>query len=128
MFGGALRTQRIQRCLHLVEGRPCELSQLDVTDAVGNAVVSYTHLLHLRAEIKCPGGKCKEFTLVNLNTGAIPTNEQAAVLAGNDEAAKAALAKEFGLTVAYGLICKDTFILLFETSSFFAISSIFFPS
>ena len=36
-FGGALRTQRIQRCLHLVEGRPCELSQLDVTDAVGNA-------------------------------------------------------------------------------------------
>ena len=59
--------------------------------------------LQLRAEIKCPGGKCKEFTLVNLNTGAIPTKEQAAVLAGNDEAAKAALAKEFGLTVAYGL-------------------------
>ena len=47
--------------------------------------------LQLRAEIKCPGGKCKEFTLVNLNTGAIPTKEQAA------------LAKEFGLTVAYGL-------------------------
>ena len=40
---------------------------------------------------------------MNLNTGAIPTKEQAAVLAGNDEAAKAALAKEFGLTVAYGL-------------------------
>ncbi len=59
--------------------------------------------LQLRAEIKCPGGKCKEFTLVNLNTGAIPTKEQAAVLAGNDAAAKAALAKEFGLTVAYGL-------------------------
>ncbi len=59
--------------------------------------------LQLRAEIKCPGGKCKEFTLVNLNTGAIPTKEQAAVLAGNDEAAKAALAKEFGLTVAYGV-------------------------
>ena len=36
--------------------------------------------LQLRAEIKCPGGKCKEFTLVNLNTGAIPTKEQAAVL------------------------------------------------
>ena len=32
--------------------------------------------LQLRAEIKCPGGKCKEFTLVNLNTGAIPTKEQ----------------------------------------------------
>ena len=41
--------------------------------------------------------------LVNLNTGAIPTKEQAAVLAGNDAAAKAAIAKEFGLTVAYGL-------------------------
>ena len=53
--------------------------------------------LQLRAEIKCPGGKCKEFTLVNLNTGAIPTKEQAAVLAGNDEAAKAALAKDYGL-------------------------------
>ena len=59
--------------------------------------------LQLRAEIKCPKGKCKEFTLVNLNNGAIPTKEEAAVLAGNDEAAKAALAKEFGLTVAYGL-------------------------
>ena len=58
--------------------------------------------LQLRAEIKCPGGKCKEFTLVNLNTGAIPTKEEAAVLAGNDAAASA-LAKEFGLTVAYGL-------------------------
>lgn len=59
--------------------------------------------LQLRAEIKCPGGKCKEFTLVNLNTGAIPTKEQAAVLAGNDMAAKQALAREFGLTVAYGV-------------------------
>ncbi len=59
--------------------------------------------LQLRAEIKCPKGKCKEFTLVNLNNGAIPTKEEAAILAGNDEAAKAALAKEFGLTVAYGL-------------------------
>ena len=59
--------------------------------------------LQIRAEIKCPKGKCKEFTLVNLNNGAIPTKEQAAVLAGNDAAAKAAIAKEFGLTVAYGL-------------------------
>ena len=60
-------------------------------------------MLQLRAEIKCPKGKCKEFTLVNLNTGALPTKEQAALLAGDDEAAKAALAKEFGLTVAYGV-------------------------
>lgn len=59
--------------------------------------------LQLRAEVKCPGGKCKEFTLVNLNNGAIPTKAQAAVLAGTDEAAKAALAKEFGMTIAYGL-------------------------
>ncbi len=59
--------------------------------------------LQLRAEIKCPKGKCKEFTLVNLNTGAVPTKEQAAVLAGNDATAKTAIAKEFGLVVAYGL-------------------------
>lgn len=59
--------------------------------------------LQLRAEIKCPSGKCKEFTLVNLNTGAIPTKEEAAILAGNDAAAKAEIAKEFGMTVAYGL-------------------------
>ena len=59
--------------------------------------------LQLRAEIKCPRGKCKEFTLVNLNTGAVPTKEQAAVLAGNDAAAKQAIEREFGLVVAYGL-------------------------
>lgn len=59
--------------------------------------------LQLRAEVKCPSGPCKEFTLVNLNNGAVPTKEQAAVLAGADEAAKNAIAKEFGLTVAYGL-------------------------
>ena len=59
--------------------------------------------LQLRAEIKCPSGKCKEFTLVNLNTGAVPTKEEAAVLAGDDAEAKAALAREFGLTIAYGV-------------------------
>ncbi|WP_295936060.1 hypothetical protein [uncultured Alistipes sp.] len=59
--------------------------------------------LQLRAEIKCPSGKAKEFTLVNLNTGEVPTKAQAEVLAGNDAAAKAAIGKEFGLTVAYGL-------------------------
>jgi len=59
--------------------------------------------LQLRAEIKCPKGKCKEFTLVNLNNGAMPTKEQAAVLAGNDANAKNAIAKEFGLNVAKGL-------------------------
>ncbi len=59
--------------------------------------------LQVRAEIQCPKGACKELTLVNLNNGALPTKEQAAILAGNDEAAKAAIAKEFGLTIAYGL-------------------------
>lgn len=59
--------------------------------------------LQLRAEIKCPSGKCKEFTPVNLNNGAIPTKEEAAILAGTDEQAKAALLKEYGLTIAYGV-------------------------
>ncbi|MBQ5639227.1 MAG: hypothetical protein IIV06_09335, partial [Alistipes sp.] len=59
--------------------------------------------LQMRAEIKCPKGKCKEFTLVNLNNGAIPTKEEAAILAGDDAAAKAAIEREFGLVVAYGL-------------------------
>jgi len=40
---------------------------------------------------------------VNLNTGAVPTKEEAAVLAGDDAEAKAALAREFGLTIAYGV-------------------------
>ena len=59
--------------------------------------------LQVRAEMMCQTCNCKEMTLVNLNNGALPTAAQAAVLAGNDAAAKAALAKEFGLTVAYGL-------------------------
>ena len=59
--------------------------------------------LQLRAEIQCPKGKCKELTLVNLNTGELPTAEQAEILAGNDAAAKAAIEKQFGLTVAYGV-------------------------
>ncbi len=64
--------------------------------------------LQLRAEVKCHQGKCKcekyaDFQMVDLNTGAMPTKEEAAVLAGDDEAAKAALRKKYGLTVAYGL-------------------------
>ena len=58
--------------------------------------------LQLRAEIKCPGGKCKEFTLVNLNDGAIPTKEQAAVFAAGGAEADA-LKREFGLTIAQGV-------------------------
>lgn len=59
--------------------------------------------LQLRVEIKCPSGKCKEFTLVNLHDGAIPTKKEAEILAGDDAAAKMEIAQSFGLTVAYGL-------------------------
>ena len=59
--------------------------------------------LQLRAEVKCPSGKCKEFTLVNLNNGALPTKDEAVILTGTDEAAKAILMKDFGLTIAYGV-------------------------
>lgn len=58
--------------------------------------------LQLRAEIKCPKGKCKEFTLVNLNNGAIPTEEEAAILAA-DGAEALALKRQFGLTIAQGI-------------------------
>ena len=58
--------------------------------------------LQLRAEIKCPKGACKEFTLVNLNNGAIPTKEEAAILAAGGAEALA-LKKAFGLTIAQGV-------------------------
>ena len=58
--------------------------------------------LQLRAEIKSPGGKCKEFTLVNLNNGAVPTKEEAAVLAAGGAEADA-LKRAFGLTIAVGV-------------------------
>ena len=58
--------------------------------------------LQLQIEVKCPSGKCKEFTLVNANTGALPTKEEAAALAeGGAEAA--AIKKAFGYTVATGV-------------------------
>ena len=58
--------------------------------------------LKLLVEVKCKSGKCKEFTLVNANTGAILTAEQLEVLAKNDEAAYA-LKSECGRKVAVGL-------------------------
>ena len=58
--------------------------------------------LQLRAEIKCPKGGCKEFTLVNLNNGAIPTKEEAAILAAGGAEADA-LKRTFGLTIAEGV-------------------------
>ena len=51
--------------------------------------------LGVLVEVKCPSGKCKEFTLVNANGGALPTKAEAAALAaGGKQAAdiKAAFA------------------------------------
>ena len=58
--------------------------------------------LQLRAEIKCPKGPCKIFTLVNLNNGLVPTKQQQQILDEGGKAA-AALRKQFGLTIAYGV-------------------------
>ena len=58
--------------------------------------------LKLLVEVKCKSGKCKEFTLINANNGAILNKEQLAVLAANDEAAYA-LKSECGRQIAVGL-------------------------
>ena len=58
--------------------------------------------LQVRAEIKCPKGGCKELTLVNLNTGAVATAEEMAVMV-QDNAEALALRKTFGLVVAQGV-------------------------
>ena len=58
--------------------------------------------LQLRAEIKCPKGACKEFTLVNLNNGAMPTKDEAALLAAGGAEADA-IKRAFGLTIAQGV-------------------------
>lgn len=58
--------------------------------------------LQLRIEIKCPKGNCKEMTLINANTGAMPTKEEAAILAAGGEQA-IALQEKFGLTIALGV-------------------------
>ena len=58
--------------------------------------------LQLRAEVKCKSGKCKEFTLVNLNTGLVPSKAEAAVLAAGGAEAEA-LARTFGLVIAEGV-------------------------
>lgn len=58
--------------------------------------------LQLRIEVKCPKGPCKEFTLIDANNGALPTKEQAEVLAQGGAEADA-LKKQFGLTIAKGI-------------------------
>ena len=58
--------------------------------------------LKLLVEVKCKSGKCKEFTLINANNGAILTKVQLEVVAKNDEAAYA-LKSECGRKIAVGL-------------------------
>ena len=53
-------------------------------------------------EVKCPKGKCKEFTLVNANTGALPTKAQKAALAAGGAEAEAIKA-EFAYPIAKGV-------------------------
>ena len=58
--------------------------------------------LRLLIEVKCPKGKCKEFTLVNANTGATPTKKEAATLAAGGKDAEAIKAA-FALPIAKGV-------------------------
>ena len=58
--------------------------------------------LKLLVEVKCKSGKCKEFTLINANNGAILTAEQLEVIAKEGEAAYA-LKSECGRQIAVGL-------------------------
>lgn len=57
--------------------------------------------LQLRTEIKM--AKDDAFTPLNMNTGELATKEEAAILAGTDEAAKAALLQKFSKTVVSGV-------------------------
>ena len=58
--------------------------------------------LALLLEVKCPTGKCKTFTLVNANTGALPTKAEAATLAAGGKQAEAIKAA-FALPIAKGV-------------------------
>jgi tetratricopeptide (TPR) repeat protein len=58
--------------------------------------------LRLLVEVKCPKGKCKEFTLINANTGALPTKSEAATLAAGGKDAEAIKAA-FALPIAKGV-------------------------
>ena len=59
-------------------------------------------VLKLLVEVQCKSGKCKEFTLINANNGAVLTESQLAVLAKNDNMAYA-LKNECGRQIAVGL-------------------------
>ena len=58
--------------------------------------------LVLLVEVKCKGGKCKEYTLVNANDGSLASKEQVAALAKGGKAASEAAAA-VGLAIAKGV-------------------------
>ena len=58
--------------------------------------------LKLLVEVKCPSGPCKVFTVINANTGALPTKAEAADLAAGGVKAEA-LKAEFALPIAKGV-------------------------
>jgi tetratricopeptide (TPR) repeat protein len=58
--------------------------------------------LRLLVEVKCPKGKCKTFTLINANTGALPTKSEVAALAAGGKGSEAIKAA-FALPVAKGV-------------------------
>ena len=105
--GGAVAGETI-----LLQGEKIEANGLVVTNGETMSLTRHIEFdyqpamdaceLKLLVEVKCKGGKCKEFTLINANTGAILTAEQLEVVAKNDEAAYA-LKSECGRKVAVGL-------------------------
>ena len=58
--------------------------------------------LKLLVEVKCKSGKCKEFTLVNANTGEVLSEEQLEMVS-KDSAAAVALKSECGRKIAVGV-------------------------
>ena len=55
--------------------------------------------LKVLVEVKCPKGKCKDYTLVNANTGALPTKAEKAALAAGGAQAEA-VKVEFAYPIA----------------------------
>ena len=58
--------------------------------------------LKVLVEVKCPKGKCKDYTLVNANTGALPTKAEKAALAAGGAQAEA-VKVEFAYPIAKGV-------------------------
>ena len=58
--------------------------------------------LKVLVEVKCPKGKCKDYTLVNANTGALPTKDEKAALAAGGAQAEA-VKVEFAYPIAKGV-------------------------